>query len=204
MEPREKIRSGAKELFFKYGIKSITMDDLARHLSISKKTLYQFFSDKREIVYTVTDDFLKSQEQTMKELSACSANAPEEMVKISDFLKELFVSLNPIVFFELKKYHSEAWKLYETHRDKCVLGMITDNLKKGIKEGYYRADIDVEVLAKLRLEQVQCAFDQQLFPATKYDLGHVQMQFFDHFVRGITTLKGHKLFNKYKHIHEEE
>ena len=62
----------------------------------------------------------------------------------------------------------------------------------------------MEVLAKLRLEQVQLAFDQQIFPAAKYDLGHVQLQFFNHFVGGITTLKGHKLFNKYKHIHEEE
>jgi hypothetical protein len=77
-------------------------------------------------------------------------------------------------------------------------------LDAGIKEGVFREDIDLKVLAKLRLEQIEMGFDQEIFPSADFKLEHVQLQLFDHFIHGITTLKGHKLLNQYRKIHEEE
>ena len=82
--------------------------------------------------------------------------------------------------------------------------MVENNLRRGIKEGLYRPDINIKVLAKLRIEQVELAMNPAVFPPAKFNIGDVQVTLLDHFLHGITTLKGHKLINKYKQIKEED
>jgi hypothetical protein len=112
--------------------------------------------------------------------------------------------MNPSLLFELKKYHPNAYNVFITHKSTCMLDSIVANLKTGMQQGWYRADLDVMVMAKLRMEQVEMAFDQEIFPAKSFTLQEVQLQFFNHFINGITSLKGHKLLNKYRHVQEEE
>jgi TetR/AcrR family transcriptional regulator, cholesterol catabolism regulator len=112
--------------------------------------------------------------------------------------------MNPTLLFDVQKFHPNAWKIYQEHKEKCFHDSIVSNLKKGIEQGYYRKEMEVDIIAKLRLEQIITAFDPRIFPADKFDISKVQLQFIDHFLHGICTIKGHKLINKYKQINEED
>ena len=79
-----------------------------------------------------------------------------------------------------------------------IFKMIVDNLTRGIKEGNFRNDINIEILSRLRVEQVQICFDQKIFPRDQFEFKEVQMQIFDHFLFGIVTPKGKSLYEKYQ------
>ena len=201
MEERDiknKILAGASELFMRYGIRSVSMDDVARHLSVSKKTLYQYFADKDEIVTMVAAFMMEHNQKEYESLHVSSRNAIEELVKISFCMKKDFQKMNPTYLFDLKKHHAKAWSLWLTHKQKNIRESIIRNLKQGMEEGFYRPEINHNVLAISRLELIQITFDDQIFPATEYNLVEVNIQLFDHFVYGILTEKGRKVYEKYK------
>lgn len=204
MEVKERIITGSEELFFRFGVKSVTMDDVARHLSISKKTIYQFFKDKDDLVAIVTQDYLAKQEAELQELLQSASDPIEEVLKISEYMRTATMKINPSILFDIQKFHPKAWKIYQSHKKQCIQETIVVNLKKGMEQGYYRAGMDVDILATLRMEQIQLAFNPTVFPPEKFELAKVQVEFIDHFLYGICTLKGHKLINKYKHINEED
>lgn len=195
---KEKLLKGAEDLFLKYGVRSITMDDIARHLGISKKTIYQHFEDKDDIVALVLKTHMERQRQQFDEIAAKSKNAVEEMVRISVLLKESMRNVNASLLFELQKYHQRAWNTWLEFKKKDIHQSIIRNLKQGIEEGYFRGDINVDVLGRMRLEMVQMAFDNMVFPRESFNLSEVQAQLFDHFVHGLLTDKGKKLYQKYK------
>jgi AcrR family transcriptional regulator len=199
MEVKERILKAAEELFMQYGFRSISMDDIARHISVSKKTIYQFFEDKDEIVsITVSRHFDREREVCQHQVFNNSANAVEELLLVSKFMKSNAMNINPAVIFDLQKYHPTAWQIFKDFKHEFVLQHILRNLRKGIEEGLYREDIDAEVMARLRLEEVQFGFDNSLFPPARFNLYNIQMQLLEHFIRGIVTEKGLVLFNQYR------
>lgn len=198
LDNKEKLLKGAESLFMKYGVRSITMDDIARHLGISKKTIYQHFTDKDDIVESVARGHLERQRQQFERITEESKNAVEEMVKLSICLKENMRGINPSLLFDMQKYHQRAWNVWLEFKHKTIHQSIIRSMKQGMEEGYFRSDINMDVLAKMRLEVVQMAFDNMIFPRDEYSLPEVQAQLFDHFVYGIMTEKGKKLYQKYK------
>jgi TetR/AcrR family transcriptional regulator, cholesterol catabolism regulator len=204
VEIKDRIVSGAKELFFRYGVKSITMDEVAKNLGISKKTIYQFFEDKDELVYIVAKAHMAETEAVMKNITEIATDPIDEVLKISQHLRQMFQNINPSLLFEIQKYHTKAWKAFTEHKEKCIHSSLTQNLKSGIEKGLYRSEIDVEILSRLRLEEIQMSFNPFIFPTPKFNIQKVQLQFIEHFLYGICTLKGHKLINKYKQIKEED
>lgn len=204
METKERILKGAEELFFKYGIKSITMDDIAKHLAISKKTIYQFYGDKNDMVETLMKEKLKQDECDLSQIQKESENVIVEVFNIMKHMSAMFASLNPNVFYDLQKYHSKAWALFKAFKNECMFKMVANSIDKGKKQGLVRADINTSIITKMRLEQIENAFNPQAFPPDKYKIVDVQITMLDHFLHGICTLKGHKLLNKYKEIIEEE
>lgn len=204
MEVKDRIIKETEQLFLRYGVKSVTMDEVARQLSISKKTIYQFFKDKDELVATVTQYHLETREKVMIEISEAATDPIDEVLKISDHIRQSFEGINPTLLFDVQKFHPKAWQIFQDHKVRCIMDSLISNLKKGIDQGYYRKDLDVEIISILRMEQIQMAFNPFIFPPNKYDVQKVQLQFIDHFLHGICTLKGHKLINKYKHINEED
>lgn len=181
----------------KYGFKSITMDDIARHLSISKKTIYQFFSDKDDLVYTVTEIHLEQEQKDFECIHLEAGNSIEELFLVSKCLRKNLSDMNPSVLFDLQKYHSKAWRKFLDFKERVFVTGIKACLEKGIKEGNFRSNINVEVMAKLRMEQVQLAFNEDVFPRDKFDFKEVQMQIFEHFIHGITTPQGEELLEQY-------
>lgn len=195
---KERILRGAQELFMKYGVRSVSMDDIARHLSVSKKTLYQYFADKDEIVTTVAEFHLRQEQAQYEGMRATSENAIDELVKISTCIKRDLQKMNPSLLFDLRKYHPKAWAQWLGHKQQYMGQSIIRNLKQGVSEGFFRPEIHTDILAAARLEMIQITFDEQVFPADKYNIAEVNLQLFEHFVYGVLTEKGRKVFEKYK------
>lgn len=195
---QEKLLKEIGEMFMTYGVRSISMDDISRHMGISKKTLYQHFKDKNELVEKVTEHVIEGRQTEYEEVTKEASNAIEELFLMSKCLRSHLANLNPSLIFDLKKFHMKAWNLFLDYEHITVYESMKDNLRRGKEEGFFRVGININVLAKLRVEQVHMSFDPHVFPKDDFDFTEVHMQMYDHYVYGICTDKGLKLYEKYK------
>jgi AcrR family transcriptional regulator len=200
---KDRIINGAMELIMRYGARSISMDDIARHLSVSKKTLYQHFADKDDLVLAVCREDMRCDVKIFTEIRESSSNAIEELSKISLIMKAQMEKINPALLFDLKKFHPKAWNAWLDFKNKFIRESVMRNLKQGVEEGHFRQDINPELMAIVRIELIELLFDQMLFPREKFKLAEVQMHLFDHFVYGLVTDKGRKLYEKYKQLNHQ-
>lgn len=196
-ETSDSIIQEASALFMKYGIKSVTMDDISRSLGISKKTVYQYFHDKNEIVNRVAKTYLENERRNFEEIQINAENAIDKLYRHSRFLRKSFEKMNPVVLFDLKKYYKDSWQLFLAYKKNIFSKSMIETLKEGIEQGYFRESIDPEILITLRMEILELVADGTIFPHDQYDFKEVQVQIFDHFIHGILTDKGHRLLNNY-------
>jgi len=198
MEVQERIRQKADELFRRYGIRSVTMDEIAAQLGMSKKTIYQFYADKDQLVDAVAIDEIQfSQDCCMRDMAA-SANAIEEIFRVMEFVEIMFRNMNPSMLYDLEKYHPAGYKKFLEHKNKFLYDMIKRNLERGIKEELYRPEINVEIMTRYRLESMMLALNTEIFSPAKFNLVELQKEIIEHFLYGVSTLKGYKLILKYK------
>jgi AcrR family transcriptional regulator len=195
---RDKILKGAEGLFTKYGVRSISMDDIARHLSVSKKTLYQHFTDKEDIVTLVFEAVLSESRKEFEAIHHTAENAIDELAKLSVCLKKNVDEINPSLLFDLQKYYPKAWAVWLEFKRMCIYDSIKRNLDQGIAEGFYRAEINTEIISIVRMALIETAFDDKTFSHDKFRMTEVQMQIFEHFVFGILTEKGRKQYLRCK------
>jgi AcrR family transcriptional regulator len=201
---KEKILAGVETLFMKYGIRSVSMDDIARHLGISKKTLYQHFADKDELVMHMSQLHLDRDLQEYSHIASTSKNAVEELNRISHCLKRDFEDMNPSLLFDLQKYHPRAWGLWQDFKEKFIKESVVRNIRQGQQEGYFRAEINPEIIAVMRVLLIEASFNDQIFSKDKFNFVEVQIHMFDFFVHGLCTEKGWKLFLKNKEKYKNE
>lgn len=204
MEIKNRILHHAAALFMRNGIKSVSMDDIAAGLAMSKKTLYKWFANKDEMVHAVMEQHLEHAQNECTGAAHHAANAVEEMLNISRWAEEQVGKIHPSIFFDLRKYHPTAWALFGAHKNSFILDQITQNLRRGMAEGLFRPNLDVEVLARLSLAQIELAFDPDLYPPGQFSPVRVNRVFDEHFMLGVATLKGHKLINRLRHVTEAE
>ncbi len=171
------------------------MDDIAKEMGISKRTIYQHFKDKNEIVKAIIKHRLEKESCDFHELEEKAINPIDEIILISIHLRVSLANMNPAVLYDLKKYYPQAWELFNNFKRSMVLQSVRDNLSRGQSEGLFRKDIDIEALARLRMEQIEMAFDPVLFPVAQFNMIEVQIQFLNHFVRGILTPEGLNYYN---------
>lgn len=200
---KTKILKGAEDLFMRYGVRSISMDDIARHLGVSKKTLYQHFADKDDLVLMVSRGHLDRNIQEFDGIRDESKNPIEELARISMCMKVNMETMNPTLLFDLQKFHPKAWNEWINYKNKHLRESIVRNINQGIAEGYVREDVNAEIMATMRIELVQIAFNNEVFPPAQFKLALVQEQLFDHFVYGMVTDKGRKLYQKYKELNQQ-
>ncbi len=181
----------------RYGIRSVTMDDVAREASISKKTLYQYFDNKDKLVSEVALYHLKLESKEFEQIEMIAQDAIHEIFLVTMCLRKHVFKMNPSVLFDMQKYHSEAWDHYMHFKNTTVRGYIERNIARGIKEGYFRQEIDPKVLSILRVEQVQLAFDTKAFPQHEFDFASVQLQILDHFIHGLLTDAGREKYEEH-------
>lgn len=200
---KELIIKGADELFTKFGLRSVTMDDIAKRVGISKKTIYLLFEDKDALVEIIVKQKLVEQYNAMEEISRTYPNPIEEVLKMSEYIKTAMSELHPSVVYDMRKFFPKSYEHYNNHVDCCFQESFSQNIAKGIAMGLYRANINADILAKLRMVQIEMAFNPEIFPPTMYKLQDLQVEFIMHFLYGICTLKGHKMINKFCQINEE-
>ncbi|ASZ10243.1 TetR/AcrR family transcriptional regulator [Chitinophaga pendula] len=204
MEVRERIIETALRLFKLYGIKSVTMSDISREAGISKKTIYEHFRDKEELVQEVMDRLLQTHVEQLKAYSENATNAIEESINGLKYIEVVAKSVNPVMLYEIQKYHPAIWIKIEAFKRDCIFYNIKENLKRGIIEGVYRSNLKLDIIARMRQLQLESPFEPTQFPVGQFDLHAVMHQVTEHFILGIATLKGHKLANKYLQIQEDE
>jgi len=198
MEPKERILVKANELFNRYGIRSVSMDDIAAQLGMSKKTLYHYYADKDELVNAVFDILL---EQNRNQCMACAKtgdNAIHEVFLSFDMVRDLLAVMNPALLFDMQKYHPGAFRKFQEFRSGFLYKMIRNNLERGIREDIYRAGIDTDILSRYRLHTVLLSFDSEVFPSNKSNLVHIEQEIMEAFLYGVSNVKGQKLIRKYK------
>ena len=192
-----KVVSVAEDLFMRLGVRSITMDEVSRTLSMSKKTLYQYFENKDELVSAVMIAHIEREEKAIKRVHESSQNAIEEIHGLAEIMRKNLGQLNPSTLFDIQRFHLHAWEKFLNFKDKCIQGHTEDNIIRGVKEGYYRSEIDANILARLRVEQVSLMFKPTVFSSTDFDFKQVQLEVLDHFIHGLLTNKGRRLYEKY-------
>jgi TetR/AcrR family transcriptional regulator, cholesterol catabolism regulator len=198
MEMKERIKQKADELFRSYGIKSITMDEIAGRLGVSKKTIYQFFSDKDELVDEVVGELLTYNQSCCNKDRAKATDAIHEVFLAMEMVQQMFQNMNPVILYDIERNHPVTFQKFLQHKNKFLLQVIKENIERGKKEELYRPDINTEVIAKIRLETMMLPFNQEIFPKSKFNLVDLEHQLIEHFLFGVATMKGHKLILKYQ------
>jgi len=198
-----KILLKARDLMLQSGLRQVTMDDLAHQLGISKKTIYQYYKDKDDLVKAVVNLELKEHEMTCKDCKSKAENAIHEMFLLMENMKAMTQTMNPNSMMELEKHFSNAFDMIKTHKDDFLFSLIKQNLMKGIEEGCYRKDLDIDIISKFRLETVFIPFNLHLFPLNKFNSIEVHTQLMEHFVYGLMTVKGHELMDRYKKLSKQ-
>jgi AcrR family transcriptional regulator len=197
MEAKERIMMKADELFMRYGIRSVSMDDIANSLGMSKKTVYQYYADKDELVDAVVDTHIKGIQSDCLDCRKKAKDAIHEIFITMERIMAELNNMNPMLVYDLEKFHFKAHQRFREHKDKFLAQVIRENIEWGIKEELYRPELNVDVISKFRIESMMIPFNVVVFPPGKYNLAGLSEKIIEHFVYGLATIKGHKLIQKY-------
>jgi AcrR family transcriptional regulator len=182
------------KLFLSCGIKSLTMDDIARELGISKKTLYQYCTDKEDLLIKSFSHYFKCEESFQQAIWAKNLNAVDEIFEVSKHVAEMLKNLHPSVHYDLRKYYPEAWKIFSEYRKNFLLKCVSDNMEKGKKEGLYRANLNIPIVARIHIARIDVIFDGELFPASQFNFAEVFFELIRYHIRGIASPQGIEYF----------
>ena len=200
---KEKILQKATDMFLNLGFKSVTMDDLAQEMGISKKTIYSHFANKTKLVEECTKQLFCSISEGIEHICSLHKNPIEELYEIKRFallhLKNEKVSPQ----YQLQKYYPRIHgdlkkKQYEIMQD-CVV----ENIKKGIELGIYRDNLNIDFVSRIYFSGVTSIKDQQYFPVTKFPIVSLMDEYLEYHLRGIITLKGRQILNRIINSNQE-
>ena len=197
MENKERILEKATQLIMRYGIRSITMDEIAAQLGISKKTIYQFFTDKDAMVEAVVDEEMKQNEQECREFSLTAENAVHEIFQAMEGIEEMLKTMNPQLIHDLEKHHPAAFKRLKQYKYQFLYAIIMENLQRGIRENLYRTDLNADITSRHRIETAFMPFNQEAFPNNKYPMAQTCLELAVLFLHSICNPEGKKLIEKY-------
>lgn len=189
-ETTNRILEKAGELFMRLGIRSVTMDQIAGELGMSKKTLYQTFNNKADIVLEVVKNYLQDQIDHSERISAQSENAIDQEIRLLMWAFQLFQELNTQLIFEVQKYFPEAWAKFLVFRQGYLRRSVRKNLMRGIQEGLYRPNLDPEIMSYIRLAQVDISLDSSFFPGENFPIQNIFRELYELYLRGIVTPEG--------------
>ncbi len=196
LQKKKEIITGALRVFMQKGIKSVNMDDVSKELGISKKTLYLVVKDKEELVQKGVEVFCKKEDLEMNLIQSKSLNAIEESLEIKKWVLNVLDGIHPSVAFELEKYYPKVSRRMQEHRKKVIYKSLFENLLKGQEEGFYRKDLNPDIIVKIYISRIETLFDQRIFPLSEYALSNLYIESFNYHIRGIASDKGLKYLEK--------
>ncbi len=194
---RESLIESSKDLFLRYGVKSVSMDDIASILGISKKTIYTHVENKSELVESAISSFIDEEQLIVAEISKSADNAIDEITAIASSVIKMLRKMKPSLFYDLRKYYNKAWLILEKDHFAHIESTICSNIERGIKEGFYRKDLDQYIQSKIYVGLARIMVDESIFPTTKYERPYLYKHLISYHLNGIMNDKGRKELQKY-------
>lgn len=197
MEKQEKeIFDGAMQMFMKYGIRSVTMDDVARELGISKKTVYKYVDNKAALVQKTVDHIFSIIHERFEKVYRMQGNAIDLLFAVDDVMCEHLEDHDPGMQFQLQKYYPEVYRAIHERKKEAVLQKMTFNIEKGKKEGLYREEVHTEIISYLYYSRMMVLENEINFPMSKFTQTDVMRELLIYHIRGIATPKGTEYLEK--------
>ena len=196
MNWKDKILPETLELFLKYGIKSISMDDVSRALGISKKSLYEYIDTKDNLIDTVVKYHIEKEQEATEKILTESSNAVEEMIHTTRHVLKFMRKMSPSLLFDLKKYYPDIWQNIEVAHFNYIRSGIYTNLVRGQKEGLYRTAFNPDIISQLYISMAINMTNTDIFPLDKHDRASLFKELIHYHLHGIMTEKGLTILNK--------
>lgn len=191
---RERILGIACEQFSQYGVRAITMEDIARLAGISKKTIYQEFVDKKQLVKEAFSLTLKEDQDALSKIMEAEDGVIEHLVHTSKMVRERLSTLHPMVLLEIQKYFPEVWEMFNEFKEEIIVADLVKVLEKGKMLGYFRPEINAKILANMRIDQINASMNPSNNIRSDYNLLTLHVEMLDHFLYGIFTEKGRNAY----------
>jgi len=192
LDTEKKIMAAIEQLFLRYGIKSVTMDDIARKLGMSKKTLYQYVDNKKDLVHKVMEQHIEIELEAMAQIRSTSIDAIDEMLGVSKYVTQVLREMSPTTVYDMHKYYRRTWDMVEAFHQKHIYEFIKINLEKGVEEGLYRKDFDPDIIAKFYVAKTLLVVDEEMFPLRNYSKENLFKAFLEYHIHGVASVKGLK------------
>ncbi len=192
VEKESDIITQSAELFLRYGVKSITMDELSRHLAISKKTLYQFFTDKTDLINKTIRHIIENKSCEISSICTLNLNAIEELFRVYQHANEMIRNHNPMLEFDLQRFYPAIYRDTKEVKRKVIYDSTLNNLVKGKQEGYYRADLNEIVITKLHVLRIENFTHSDFLTADEFRSNDFLNEVFKYHLYGIVSAKGIK------------
>jgi len=194
---KQRIQKAAHDLVMQYGIRSVSMDDIASNLGMSKKTIYLYYKDKDELIDSVVEEVIHSNQCQCNNDRDNADNAVHEIFQVMEMMTEMFKTMNPSILFDMQKYHPVAYQRFQKHRNDYLYNVCRQNLERGIEEGLYRPEINIEIMARYRVETMLTSFNPEFQRNVKLGLIEIEKEIIIHYLFGLVSSKGYKLALKY-------
>lgn len=191
-------------LFSKFGIKSVSMDDIAKGCGISKKTLYESVKDKRELVKAVLDTEFNKDGRAPHNVDFADRNTVEVLFQVYKGAIDFFKDFNMSMEYDLQKYYPELYAKTKARRRKHIYEKIMQNTKQGIEEGFFRDNFNIDIISKLHVMKIEALMQTDIFDQDNYSIVDIFKELFTHHFFAIATPKGVEAFNtKLKELDNE-
>lgn len=187
---KETILQKANEMYMTLGYKSVTMDDIAAELGISKKTIYQHYANKNELVEASTLYLFEKISKGVDQICELGQNSIEEIFTIRTFLMKNLNNESTSPFYQLQKFFPKTFACLRARQFEKMHGCMIENLHKGIRDGLYRPDIDIDFISRIYFTGLTGTKDPDIFPTDTYEVNAVTKQFLEYHLRAIVTQKG--------------
>ncbi|MEA3318200.1 MAG: TetR/AcrR family transcriptional regulator [Bacteroidota bacterium] len=189
-EDKKKIVTKVSELYQKYGIKSITMDDVARELGISKKTLYKHVSNKEDLVKLFVEFVKEQRNYEMESIKNMNNNAIEKLLEVNKIVIKMLKNFNPSIEYDLKKHYPEQFAEIRNIRKERMYKAVRANLEKGINDGLYRKEMNTNIIAKAHVSRVENSFTNEVFTLEEITSPNFSNELMIYHLRAIVNKKG--------------
>jgi DNA-binding XRE family transcriptional regulator len=187
---RHIILETSNELFLNLGFKSVTMDEIAKKMGVSKKTIYKYFKNKTELVAAVTDYMFDTVSCGIEGICALQMNPIEEIFSIKKLVMKHLKDEKSSPQYQLQKYYPKIYASLTQKQFHIMQVCVVNNLKQGIEKGLYRTHIDLEFISRIYFNGMVGIKNKDLFPLTDYSMNTLMNHYLEYHLRGITTAKG--------------
>jgi AcrR family transcriptional regulator len=186
MEDRAKLLETSFALFMRYGLRSVTMDDISKTIGWSKKTIYKYVSNKDELIEQIFFQFLEKEREQVELINHNYDNALDQMNALSEWILTFIRGMRPVILFDLRKYYPKLWNYLQTSHMSHIEKSVIDNINAGIKQGVYRKDINPVMITKLYISMIKTINDPDIFNGEEYELSDLYKELFSYHLAGIS------------------